>query len=286
MPPMETVLDLVERSLEFRWDCGAVSALEDGHTTGWRVLPNLLTAHMYGGDCRLVLDGRRALKLTPGGTVVIPAGLRHRLTMHGVGWVSRWSHVDLTLFGGAVDALALLAPPLELTGPVAVRIGDVNQELAGLARPGALAHVARRKALGFELLALIAGASPPAPGALERIRHLQRLSPALNLIERDLGAGLSLPALAGAVGVSVSRLHALFHAALGMPPLRHLSAQRLRRAQNLLIGSDLPIQEVATRSGFGDPFHFSRIFRRDIGESPSAYRRRGIDTMRPAGERA
>lgn len=275
---MDTILELVERSLEFRWDCGSVSSFEDGHTTGWRVLPNLLTAHMYGGDCRLVIEGRKSQRVVSGATVVIPAGVRHCLTMHGVGWTSRWSHVDLTLFGGAVDALALVAVPRELIGERATRIGDINQELAVLARPRGIAEISRRKALGFELFALVAAASAPANDTMERIRSLQRLAPALQMIERDLTGRLEVPALASAVGISASRLHALFHQALGVPPLRHILGQRLRRAQHLLMGSDLPVQDVAMRAGFGDPFHFSRTFRKAFGESPSAYRLHRVES--------
>ena len=83
-----------------------------------------------------------------------------------------------------------------------------------------------------------------------------------------------MPLLARAVGVSTSRLHALFHDALGLSPLQYVQRQRLRRAQQLLAGSDLPVAEVGARAGFGDAFHFSRTFRRAFGEGPRAWRER------------
>lgn len=56
--------------------------------------------------------------------------------------------------------------------------------------------------------------------------------------------------------------------------MRDLIEARIRYAQSLLLsGSDLPITEVAERSGYADPYHFIRQFKRITGETPAAYRR-------------
>jgi len=38
------------------------------------------------------------------------------------------------------------------------------------------------------------------------------------------------------------------------------------------LAGDLPVKAVAAETGFGDVFHFSRLFRKRCGTSPSAYR--------------
>jgi AraC-like DNA-binding protein len=40
-----------------------------------------------------------------------------------------------------------------------------------------------------------------------------------------------------------------------------------------LLGTDLPIKRIALESGFRDAAGLSRAFRRQVGVSPSAYRR-------------
>ncbi len=273
---MDEVLALVEQTLEFRYDSGGVTPIERPHTTNWRVLPTLLTAQIVGGSSRFTFDQRRSFRLHDGETGVVPAGIHHRGDLMSPSATSRWSHVDLRVFGGAVDALTLVDPPSIIRGDAAQRIGDINQALAAIANaPVGIAEAVRRKALGFELFALIASLSSRAPAALARTHAIARLRPALALAEGESGRGAPIPALARAAGVSSSRLHALFHAALGLSPLQYVLRQRLRRSQQLLIGSDLAIQEVAERSGFGDPFHFSRTFRKTFGESPRTYRQRG-----------
>ena len=48
--------------------------------------------------------------------------------------------------------------------------------------------------------------------------------------------------------------------------------KRLQEAQKLLLTTELPVAEVARRTGWNDPFHFSRLFTRLTGRSPSAFR--------------
>lgn len=87
--------------------------------------------------------------------------------------------------------------------------------------------------------------------------------------------GRSLEAFARREGLGSERLRKRFRAALGVPPGTWLLQMRLRRAQELLLGSSLEIQAIARSSGFSDPFHFSRMFRRHLRISPRAFRQRG-----------
>jgi transcriptional regulator GlxA family with amidase domain len=64
-----------------------------------------------------------------------------------------------------------------------------------------------------------------------------------------------------------------FRAATGTTPHAWLLAQRLQRAQHLLERSDLPVDEVAERSGFGAATTLRGHFARRFGTSPQAYRR-------------
>ncbi len=76
------------------------------------------------------------------------------------------------------------------------------------------------------------------------------------------------------VHLSPSYLNAYFARLVGQPPIAYLIDLRLRRACELLRGTDLPIKEIAVQVGYPDQYFFSRIFRRRQGVSPRGYRLR------------
>jgi AraC-like DNA-binding protein len=276
----DDLIDLIERSLDLTVIAAAVTPVKHPHSTGWRSAPELIVAQPSdGARGRLEIEGGPTVIVRDGDAFCVPCGIRHRSTLITPKGISRWAHVAFRALGG-IDPLALLEPVFLIPMPQGARVGAICTELAALAQPPAgLATVARRHALGFELLALVAERTRPLPGALARANALRRLAPAIALIERSLAqGGPSVPALARAADVSRSRLHALFQAALGVSPLQHVLSTRIATACRFLLGSDLPIAEIAARSGFGDAFHFSRMFRRSVGMSPTAYRARGFES--------
>jgi AraC-like DNA-binding protein len=53
----------------------------------------------------------------------------------------------------------------------------------------------------------------------------------------------------------------------------YIVALRVDRACRELLGTDLPIKRIALESGFRDAAGLSRVFHRQVGVSPSEYRR-------------
>jgi len=59
----------------------------------------------------------------------------------------------------------------------------------------------------------------------------------------------------------------------GITPMDYLRRYRIRQARALLEAGDKSITEVALEVGFSGSNYFARVFRREVGVSPSAYRR-------------
>jgi transcriptional regulator GlxA family with amidase domain len=81
-----------------------------------------------------------------------------------------------------------------------------------------------------------------------------------------------------------------FRAETGTTPLRWLHEQRILHARRLLEETELPVEEVAARSGFGTPTTLREHFGRATRTTPTAYRRSfslsaraGWRTSTPAG---
>jgi transcriptional regulator GlxA family with amidase domain len=83
---------------------------------------------------------------------------------------------------------------------------------------------------------------------------------------------LSLADLAAHASTSVRTLTRRFHAETGLSPLQWLLHQRLDRARELLEATDLPVDQVAERSGLGSPDSLRKHLLRRVGLPPSAYR--------------
>jgi transcriptional regulator GlxA family with amidase domain len=64
-----------------------------------------------------------------------------------------------------------------------------------------------------------------------------------------------------------------FVAETGTTPLRWLQSQRVLEARRLLESTDLPVEEIATRAGFGSAPSLREHFRRATETTPTAYRR-------------
>lgn len=75
------------------------------------------------------------------------------------------------------------------------------------------------------------------------------------------------------VGVSESHLANCFHQELGISPMMYLNRYRIKRARALLEAGELNVTEVALSVGFSDSAYFGRMFQREVGVSPGAYRR-------------
>jgi len=89
--------------------------------------------------------------------------------------------------------------------------------------------------------------------------------------------------LARVSGVSEAHFARSFKQAFGVPPHRYLLTRRVERATTLLRETDLPITEIAFRTGWGSVGTFGRTFRDVVGESPGAIRGRERAAARELG---
>lgn len=120
------------------------------------------------------------------------------------------------------------------------------------------------------VLQLLGRLPEPATGGDSDLRR--RLAPAVWWLDYHFRETVSVAALARKVGLKPSRFQQLFHQLRGCGVYAYVMNLRLAEAQRLLATNDAPVQEVAAKVGYANPFHFTRIFGRHFGQSPSAWR--------------
>jgi AraC-like DNA-binding protein len=93
-------------------------------------------------------------------------------------------------------------------------------------------------------------------------------------IDRDFAQPHELNTLAKKAGVSVAYLCRLFKAYTGKTVIGYLVERRIQAAIWKLREVDEKIISIALACGFNDLAYFNRAFRRIVGTTPSAYRRK------------
>ena len=93
-------------------------------------------------------------------------------------------------------------------------------------------------------------------------------------VDDNLDGDLSLERLAAAVRLSPAALKRALLCA-GETPKQWVMRRRLERAREMIAGTDLPLAEVALRTGFSSQSHLNWLFKREIGRTPGSFRRAG-----------
>ena len=98
---------------------------------------------------------------------------------------------------------------------------------------------------------------------------------AMDYMQRSCDRPPSMSQVARAVGCSRARLFRIFQQTAGMTPNDYLQRLRVSRAGELLTNTSCPITEIAIACGFSSSQYFSNVFRKYLGQTPTAFRAAG-----------
>jgi AraC-like DNA-binding protein len=164
-------------------------------------------------------------------------------------------------------------------------------ELEGIKR-GSLVHAPTLRLLSHYIVERFIGSAPTEPpqrhvaqllvGEITTAIHRQVFPPTklpeqlqqmLEYSRSHLEGPLTVRMLASVAGCSPASVHRLFKRYLATSPNRWVTELRVAEAQRLLHSSSRPIHQIAAQVGIVDPFHFSKLFKRVVGQSPQVFRR-------------
>jgi AraC family transcriptional regulator len=91
-------------------------------------------------------------------------------------------------------------------------------------------------------------------------------------MQAHLTEDISLAELAKITRLSQSQFARAFRDSTGLPPYRYILRSRIRRAEQLLATTRVPIAAIATEVGFADQSHFTKAFHRFAGATPKRWR--------------
>lgn len=103
------------------------------------------------------------------------------------------------------------------------------------------------------------------------------VSEALAIMQRDYAESLTAASIASRLHIQPTYLHRLFKEHTTLTMGEHLQRIRVQRAQELLLSTDDTLLDIASAVGIGSQQHFSQLFRRAVGMTPSEYRKQYRD---------
>lgn len=108
--------------------------------------------------------------------------------------------------------------------------------------------------------------------ALDFTKNLDPINRALSYISENYAQDITLEKVAAMSGYNKEYFSKLFKKSVGTGYKEYVILTRLNAAERLMMTSAKPIREVAMQCGFNDSNHFSSVFKKAYGISPSKYK--------------
>lgn len=164
-------------------------------------------------------------------------------------------------------------------------LDDPDEKVAGLAmggvdfiaKPYHPAEVFARVRIHLELAsmraaALHAAGATATPAPAHPHPDAVMTSAAMRLIDDNLAAPLTLAGIARALGTYEKKLSQAFRQHAGFTVFAYLAEARMMRGRQLLVDTDMSVQQIAEQIGFRSAANFATAFREHADATPTAYR--------------
>ena len=99
------------------------------------------------------------------------------------------------------------------------------------------------------------------------------VSDALDFIQSNACDGINVMDVLNEIPLSRRVLEHRFRKVLGKTPHEEIISARIKRVKQLLLETDLTLNSIADRAGFKHTEYLSVAFKREVGISPSQYRK-------------
>lgn len=247
-------------------------------------------AFYTGGSATVAL--RDEWKVAAGDLLLIPAGAVHRMVA-----------AERTEFWGATFCASCFAggesahvlEPFERVragGAAVVRIAPERHEHVAMlfrelerASRADVAPSATTDVVQKSLLTLILAEAQDAGGATRSVASGGVVADALRFIERNCLDPISLRDVAAAVRKSPAYVTTALTQSTGMSAMQWISSGRMAAARRFLLHTDEMVDVIAGRVGYSDVTHFIRMFRREHGMTPAAWRKSRSEAVSAASSR-
>lgn len=225
-----------------------------------------LMLYTLGGEGELTCGNDHVL-LPKGSLVVFDCRKYHIYHTHGENWHFLWVHFNgegvppyLQAING--DGLHILYPE---EGSLESWWGKLRDKIAenGKYTHFEISNLLSDMLTSWVCLSRYTEGESPVHGRIEKVRLY---------MEQHFAEPLGVDDLAALCGLSKYHFIRVFRAVTGSAPGEYLRLFRINRAKEWLIGTDLPVSEIAARTGFGESKILIGALKKAAGMTPLQYR--------------
>lgn len=231
------------------------------------------------GDAYLELKDR-TVRLKPGQFFVIPAGVVHReCCAKGEPCCNLWLNIwrtqgirtNITVSDENGNMSLLHTQMVHVTSESYIALKDtLSKELEG-EQFGAATLVKGR--LVETMIDMIRQLKAEERGQFAHKWQETLVAEAMEYLYRHGGEKTALEDVAEHLSISQRQLSRIFKTATGTTVIHYFNKHRILQARYYLISTNLGLKEIAERLSYYDQYHFSRMFKKATGFTPSQFRK-------------
>lgn len=96
---------------------------------------------------------------------------------------------------------------------------------------------------------------------------------AKTILDEDFDKNITIPQLARQAGINEAKLKEGFRELYGNSIHTYLQQLRLEKAKQLLLTTNMPITEITYHIGYSHITHFTTLFKKEFGLTPTEWRK-------------
>lgn len=238
--------------------------------TDIKSVPCITIVNCIVGTYEIYINGEKYI-INQGECFYTPEGAEqviiHHLPEDGGYMQAQWLYMTV-LVNNKFDLKKYYDIPVKLSGSTGIKIGEYISEYKKHTNTLNLTSRIKRNYLEYAVLHELIENGSEIPFNLSK-----KLENAILYIDENLHKEITISDISKAVNYSESYLFQLFKDELGVSPQQYVMKQKLSKACDLLIETDLSVGRISDSLGFCDQFHFSKKFRTEYRCTPSEYRK-------------
>ena len=246
----------------------------DGYYYTWetgRRLSEYQLCFVFSGEGVVEFEPNRPIALSQGKLLLLAPGEWHRCRPDPeTGWGTLWIG-----FGGKM-ARSIVRRVFHQDGSFVLPVAKANEfESSAMRLVNQMLKFGERRLLSSagDLMSLLGRIAEEDFDSEAVVTTSGAIREAQSEIIRRACETIDLMELAKSVGMTYDSFRHQFADMTGFSPLQFQLTERMRVAKNLVANTNMPISEIARRTGFSSAAYFARSFKAATKLSPIGYRR-------------